>query len=137
MNQSSNKQSFTFSGRLRSIQFALYGLKEVLITQQNAWVHLCATVITIIAGMFLRLSMLEWCVLALAITLGWVAEALNTAFEVLCDVTSPDFHPLVKKSKDVAAAAVLLSAIGAIIIGALIFGPKLLSLMECLSCHDL
>ena len=75
--------------------------------------------------------------LALAITLVWVAEALNTAFEVLCDVTSPDFHPLVKKSKDVAAAAVLLSAIGAIIIGALIFGPKLLSLMECLSCHDL
>lgn len=133
MNSISNEQSFTFSGRLRSIRFAVYGLKEVLITQHNAWVHLCATAITIIAGMFLRLSMLEWCVLALAITLVWVAEALNTAFEVLCDVASPEFHPLVKKSKDVAAAAVLLSAVGAIIIGALIFGPKLIS---CLSCHD-
>ncbi|MTA41307.1 MAG: diacylglycerol kinase family protein, partial [Actinobacteria bacterium] len=125
MNSISNEQSFTFSGRLRSIRFALYGLKEVLITQHNAWIHLCATAITIIAAMFLRLSMLEWCVLALAITLVWVAEALNTAFEVLCDVASPEFHPLVKKSKDVAAAAVLLSAVGAILIGALIFGPKL------------
>lgn len=134
MNLSSSEKSFTFSGRLRSIRFAVSGLKEVLISQHNAWVHLCATAVAIIAGMFLRLSMLEWCVLALAITLVWVAEALNTAFEVLCDVASPEFHPLVKKSKDVAAAAVLISAAGAIIIGVLIFGPKLIG---CLSCHDL
>jgi diacylglycerol kinase (ATP) len=56
----------------------------------------------------------------------WTAEALNTAFEFLCDVASPDFHPLVAKSKDVAAAGVVMSAIGSAVIGLLIFGPHLL-----------
>ena len=58
----------------------------------------------------------------------WVAEALNTAFELLCDVASPEFHPLVKQSKDVAAAAVLLCAVGSAVIGLLILGPYLLAL---------
>jgi diacylglycerol kinase (ATP) len=61
----------------------------------------------------------------LAIVLVWVAEALNTAFEYLCDVASPEFHPLVEKSKDVAAGAVLLSALGAVIVAAFVFGPYL------------
>jgi diacylglycerol kinase (ATP) len=55
----------------------------------------------------------------------WTAEALNTAFEFLCDVASPEFHPLIQKAKDVAAAAVLLSAAGAVIIGLLVFVPHL------------
>jgi diacylglycerol kinase (ATP) len=59
--------------------------------------------------------------------LVWVAEGLNTAFEFMCDVASPEFHPLVEKSKDVAAGAVLLSAVGAVIIGLIVFLPYLLS----------
>ena len=59
----------------------------------------------------------------LVIILVWVSEAINTAFEFLCDVASPEFHPLVKKSKDVAAGAVLLNAIGSIIVGVIIFLP--------------
>jgi diacylglycerol kinase (ATP) len=59
----------------------------------------------------------------------WVSEALNIAFEFLCDVASPEFHPLVKKSKDVAAGAVLLSAIGAAIIGCIVFIPHITALV--------
>jgi diacylglycerol kinase (ATP) len=70
---------------------------------------------------------MEWCLLVLVITAVWVAEGLNTAFEFLCDVASPEFHPLVKKSKDVAAGAVLLSAVGAASVGLLIFIPYVIA----------
>jgi diacylglycerol kinase (ATP) len=60
----------------------------------------------------------------------WTAEALNTALELLADVASPEFHPLVEKAKDVAAGAVLISAIGSVIIGLLVFGPCMLKLIQ-------
>ena len=64
--------------------------------------------------------------MVLAIIAVWTAEALNTAFEALCNVASPEFHPLVERAKDVAAGAVLISAIGAVVVGLLVFGPRLL-----------
>ena len=84
----------------------------------------------LLAGLFFCVSPSEWCLLVLAIISVWTAEALNTAFEFLADVASPEFHPLVKKSKDVAAGAVLISAIGAVIIGLLIFVPHLTKIFE-------
>ena len=60
----------------------------------------------------------------------WTAEALNTALELLADVASPEFHPLVEKAKDVAAGAVLISAIGSVIIGLLVLGPCMLKLIK-------
>ena len=88
--------------------------------------HLVATVLVVAAGAVLGVSHLEWVALVLAIASVWFAEALNTAFELLCDVTQPDFHPVVKKAKDVSAGAVLLAAIGAVVIGGLVFGPRIL-----------
>ncbi len=79
---------------------------------------------------FFSVSKAEWIWLIIAIVIVWVAEALNTAFELLCDVTSPEFHPIVKKSKDVAAGSVLISAIGSIIIGALVFLPRIYNLLN-------
>lgn len=99
----------------------------MLKSQQNAWIHAFATVTVVIAGFILNISSGEWCWLVLAIMAVWMAEALNTAFEFLADVASPEFHPLVKKAKDVAAGAVLISAIGAIVIGIIVFGPYVLS----------
>ena len=64
----------------------------------------------------------EWLAVVPAIVAVWTAEALNTAFEALCDVTSPDFHPLVERARDVAAGAFLICAIGAIIVGGMVFG---------------
>jgi diacylglycerol kinase (ATP) len=102
----------------------------MLASQHNAWIHAAATVVVGVAGVVLRLSWAEWCWIVLAVVAVWTAEALNTAFEFLTDVASPNFHPIAGKAKDVAAGAVLLSAIGAIIIGLLVFGPKLLALLQ-------
>jgi diacylglycerol kinase (ATP) len=96
----------------------------MLMSQHNAWVHVAATVLVVGAGFVLGLDRFEWCWMVVAIAGVWMAEALNTAFEFLCDVASPEFHPMVKHAKDVAAGAVLMSAIGAVIIGLLVLGPR-------------
>ena len=98
----------------------------MLRTQHNAWVHALATIAVLVAGLLWRVSAAQWCWLVLAIVAVWTAEALNTALELLADVASPGFHPLVEKAKDVAAGAVLISALGAVAIGILVLGPHLL-----------
>ncbi|MCX5660044.1 MAG: diacylglycerol kinase family protein [Planctomycetota bacterium] len=114
---------FTFTGRIRSVRFALQGLRLMIASQRNAQLHFAATLAVVAAGLALRLSRDEWCWIVVACVGVWTAEALNTAFEFLCDVASPDFHPAVKNAKDVAAGAVLLAAIGAAVIGLLVLGP--------------
>jgi diacylglycerol kinase (ATP) len=121
---------FSFTGRIRSFKYAFVGIWTMLKSQQNAWVHAFATVAVVTVGFVLGISPAEWCWLVIAIIAVWMAEALNTAIEFLADVASPEFHPLVKKAKDVAAGAVLISAIGAIIIGIIIIGPYVLKLMK-------
>ena len=122
---SSPMRPFTFTGRLRSFAHAFRGIGLMLRSQHNAWVHAAATVAVMSAGVVFQLTRFEWCWIVVAIVSVWMAEALNTAFEFLCDVASPEFHPLVKQAKDVAAGAVLLSAIGAVVIGILVFGPDI------------
>lgn len=114
--------------RARSFRFAFRGVGAMLATQHNAWLHAAAVVVVVTAGLGFGIERLEWLAITLAIVAVWVAEALNTAFETLCDVASPDFHPLVERAKDVAAGAVLISAIGALVVAALIFGPRLAAL---------
>ncbi len=126
-----NSKSGTFSlaGRIRSSVHAGEGIVEMLKSQHNAWVELVATLVVAAAGWLFGVTAVEWCLLILVMMVVWVAEALNTAIEFLCDVASPEFHPLVKKSKDVAAGAVLLSVVGAAVIGAIIFLPYMLDLL--------
>ena len=121
---------FQFTGRIRSFKFAFVGIWTMLKTQHNAWTHACATLAVVTAGVFFCVTAAEWCWLVLAIMAVWTAEALNTAFEFLADVVSPDFHPLVKHAKDVAAGAVLISAIGAVVIGLLVLGPHAVEMMR-------
>ena len=117
----------TFTGRLRSVKFAVRGVRTMIETQHNAWLHAAATVVVAGFGLIVRLSAAEWCWIVLAITSVWTAEALNTAFEFLTDVASPAFHPIAEKAKDVAAGAVLLAACGSVVIGALVLGPHVLN----------
>jgi diacylglycerol kinase (ATP) len=117
--------TLTFTGRLRSIRYALRGIVVMVRSQHNAWLHAMATAIVAIVGLVVGLSPTEWCWIVLAVMSVWTAEALNTAFEFLTDVASPSFHPLAGKAKDVAAGAVLISAIGSVLIGVLVFGPHL------------
>ena len=117
--------AFTVLGRLRSVRYALAGIAFMLRTQHNAWLHLAATVTVIGAGIALRITPSDWRWIVVALVLVWVAEAMNTAFEHLCDVVSPQFHASVKLSKDIAAGAVLITALGAAALGAMIFLPYL------------
>jgi diacylglycerol kinase (ATP) len=91
--------------------------------QHNAWIHAVATCVVVVAGFFLHISAGDWCWIIVAISIVWTAEALNTALEFLADVASPDFHPTVRDAKDVAAGAVLVTAIASAMIGVIIFWP--------------
>jgi diacylglycerol kinase (ATP) len=119
----SNK--LTIGSRIRSVRHAIRGIGIMLRTQHNAWIHAAATVIVVAAGFYFGLAAAEWSWLILAVVVVWTAESLNTALELLADVASPEFHPLVEKSKDVAAGAVLIAALGSIGIGITVFGPHL------------
>ena len=120
------KDGFSVADRLESFRHAFRGVGVLLVSQHNAWIHLLATVGVCGAGLLIGISRLEWCAIAVAVVLVWTAEALNTAFEFLCDAASPEFHPLIQKGKDVAAGAVLLCSVGAAAIGLLVFVPHLL-----------
>jgi len=123
----SHNNSLIFTGRLRSVLCAIKGIGVMLRSQHNAWIHAAATVVVCAAGLFFGLSTSEWCWIVLAIVAVWTAEALNTAFEFLTDVASPSFHPVAGRAKDVAAGAVLISALGSVVIGVLVLGPHMLA----------
>lgn len=117
---------FSVAARARSFRYAARGVVALLRSQHNAWIHAAASVAVVGLGFAVGLSRLEWCLVVLAMVAVWSAEAVNTAFEALCDVASPEPHPLVERAKDVAAGAVLLAAGGAVVVGVLVFGPHLL-----------
>ncbi len=109
--------------RAKSFSYAWEGISTFFRTQHNAWIHLAAAAGVIVLGFWLDVTKGEWCWIVAAITLVFICELFNTALEFLTDLASPEIHPLAKKVKDVAAAAVLIAAIGAISIGLLIFLP--------------
>jgi diacylglycerol kinase (ATP) len=112
-----------FTTRVRSFRHAIVGILRMVRCQHNAWIHIAATLVVLTGAFTLRVSAGDWCWIILAISIVWTAEALNTAFEFLADAASPEFHPLVRDAKDVAAGAVLLAAVAAAIIGIIIFWP--------------
>lgn len=116
-------RAFQFTGRVRSFRHAIAGFLRMIHCQHNAWIHAAATLIVLAAGFLLRVSAADWCWIILAISIVWTAEALNTAFEFLADAASPEFHPLVRDAKNVAAGAVLITAIAAAVIGTIVFWP--------------
>ena len=119
---------FSIAARLKSFRYAFAGFAFMLRTQHNAWVHLVASLVVIAGGFALRVTADDWRWLVVAMALVWVAEAMNTAFEHLCDVVSPEFHASVQCAKDIAAAAVLVCVIAAGVLGTLTFWPYLAAL---------
>ncbi len=113
--------------RARSFRYAFEGWWYVLRSQHNAWIHGLVTVAVGLLAFWLRLPRQEWAILILAIMVVWIAEFMNTALEAVVDMTMPDPHPLAKVAKDVAAAAVLVGALGSVLIGLLLLGPPLLT----------
>lgn len=114
--------------RLKSLAHALRGVDHIVRTQPNARLHLLAAVMVCAAGIYCGLGRAEWLWVSVAIVLVWSAEAFNTALEQLADALHPALHPGIGRAKDVAAAAVLIAALGAVVIGLLVFVPHLAGL---------
>ena len=121
---------FSISARAKSFTYAFAGIGHFFKTQQNAWIHAAACALTLIFGVICQLNATEWCIIIFCNAIVFTAEMLNTAIEWLTDLVSPEFNPIAGKVKDVAAAAVLFSAIGAGVVGLIIFLPKLILLFK-------
>lgn len=114
--------------RLRSFKFAFAGIGHFVKSEPNVIIHLIAAVLVIALGIYFAISPTEWCLVILAIGMVLSAEAFNTSIEYLTNLVSPDYHELAGKTKDVAAAAVLIAAFAAACIGLIIFLPKIMQL---------
>ena len=123
-----DNNKFTIRDRLKSFRFAFNGIRILLIHEHNAWVHLFAAICVIMAGLLLGISILEW--VAIIIVIGFVIalEAINSSIEKLSDFVSPEKHNQIKTVKDLSAAGVLIGAITAVIVGLLVFIPKIFAL---------
>ena len=114
--------------RILSFKYAGQGIRELFSTQPNAQIHLLILILVVAAGYWFSISTIEWLALVLTFGIVLLAEGFNTALEYLTDLVSPDPHPLAGKVKDVAAGAVLIAAIMAVVVGCIIFLPKIISL---------
>jgi diacylglycerol kinase (ATP) len=111
------------TSRLRSFAFAISGILLALKTQANMRIHVAISVAVIAAAIYFQLAKADWLWLIVSIILVLSAELLNSAFEYLCDVISPQHNASVARAKDIAAGAVLVVACGAALIGLLVFWP--------------
>lgn len=125
----SPKKGNTITNRLRSFKHAFRGLTSLLKHEPNARIHLIAMLVVIGCGAYFKISLEEWLAVLVVIALVFSFEAINTSIENLCDVAHPEIHPKIKIAKDVAAAAVLISAIISVVVGLLVFGPHFRALL--------
>jgi diacylglycerol kinase (ATP) len=102
------------------------GIHIMFKSQYNVWIHMLIFGLVLVAGIYFNITILEWIFIFLAAGMVFTAEAFNTAMEIDMNLTSPEFHPHARDTKDVAAGAVLISAIVAFVIGAIIFLPKII-----------
>lgn len=122
-----NESRFNVKRRARSFGYALAGIGYVMRTQHNAWIHALINLAAVALAFWLGASTLEWAILVLAMVAVWVAEFVNTAVEAVVDLTTDKPAPLAAAAKDVAAGAVLVAAVGAVLVGLLVLGPSLWS----------
>jgi diacylglycerol kinase len=127
MEKMSEKKRFSLIARIKSTTDAWRGLKIFIKSTHNSWVQIFFSILAIYLGFLLKISSIEWTMIIFSIGLVIVSEALNTAFEIDIDLTSPNYHPYARDIKDVAAGAVLISAIVSGIVGLIIFLPKILA----------
>lgn len=111
---------------LRSYSHAWHGLLFVFKTENNIWYHSAAVILVVLCGWFFQVSSVEWMVISLLCGLVLMAELFNTALEKLLDFISPQHHHQVGLIKDIAAGAVLIISLTSLLIGMLIFIPKIL-----------
>lgn len=120
------ENQFSIWSRLRSFKNAFTGLGDMLSNQRNAWVHAIMTILALSLSWWLDIDRNGLALIFIAIVLVWVAEAFNTVLEIMADVVaSGSYSNLIRRAKDIAAAGVLVTALGAVGIGLIVFGPRL------------
>ena len=117
------KEEFSLLKRARSMTHAGRGLKVFFITTHNAWIHVIACIGVVCLGFYFGISRMEWIALIMVSGLVFITEAINTAIEIDINLTSPEYHPYARDTKDVAAGAVLMASIIATLVGIAIFTP--------------
>lgn len=122
-----DSEKFSIKSRLKSFKYAFHGIFTLLKNEHNSRIHLFAALVAIIAGAALGIDRYEWSLLFIVTGIVFITELLNSAIESLADIVHPEYNKLIKIVKDYSAAAVLISAIIALITGCLIFIPKLIS----------
>lgn len=122
----SEKKRFSIVARVRSANHAWRGIRIVAKTSHNFLGHLFFAVLAIYLGFELNISSAEWGLLVLSMFTVLAAETFNSAIEIDIDLTSPNYHPYARDTKDIAAGAVVLTIIGAVVVGLIIFLPKIL-----------
>jgi diacylglycerol kinase (ATP) len=120
-----SKNRFSTRARLSSFGYAFKGLAYFFRTQHNSWIQLAAALVAIVFGFWLEITHNEWLWIIFCIGFVFAAEMFNTAVETLSDVVSPEQNEKIGKVKDVAAAGVLMASITALVIGGIIFGPRI------------
>ena len=124
-----NTSKFSWKKRAKAFKYAWQGMKAMVIYEHNARIHLVAALLAVIAGVVFSITAMEWCLIILCIALVIAAEALNSAIEALADKLCKEQDPLIGRAKDLGATAVTLLALAAVAIAAIIFIPRLLSLL--------
>ena len=123
-------EQFSIAKRAKSFTHAFRGIWIMLARTHNAWIHSSILALVVIAGAYFRITPLGWVLIILCAGLVFTAEAFNTAIEVDIDLTSPDYHPFARDTKDIAAGAVLIACITAVAVGVFIFLPSILTLLQ-------
>ena len=114
--------------RYRNVSFrnAFNGIIHGFVDEINFKIHLFFTILAVLLSVILKISLTEWCLIFIVIGMVWSTELINTAIERAVDLYTLEKHPLANQSKDIAAGAVLISAITSVMIGVIIFLPKIL-----------
>lgn len=121
-------EKFSLKKRSKSALYALNGLRVLFLEEHNSRIHIAIVIVVVTAGFLLKISNTEWLVICILIALVFSLEIINSAIENICDYISPQWNEVIKKVKDLAAAAVFVSSVMSVICGAIIFLPKLYNL---------
>jgi undecaprenol kinase/diacylglycerol kinase (ATP) len=123
-------QPFSMLKRLKSLIFAFNGLKILVQEEHNSWIHIVITICVVLVGFLLHISLMEWVAVVLCIGLVIGLELINSAIENIADFVSPQKNEIIRKVKDLSAAAVLIAAICSAIVGLIVFLPKIIALCK-------
>ena len=121
---------FSIKKRIKSFRYAFQGMKTLIKEEHNARIHLLVAICVVVLGLVFFLSLLEWIVIVFAIGFVFAMEAINSSIERIADFISSERNDKIKKIKDISAAAVLIAAFSALIIGLIVFIPKIIIFLQ-------